>query len=284
MAVAGVDLTTIAKLKSFAGIVGGSDHDTPLHALITAVSRTINALCWRTLKSTTHTQKKYNGTGEQYLFLRDYPVTALTRLAIGKRSAVRITNTSTGTTTSVGVTSTGLVLTKDGSSDTSVTFAGYATLTLLAAAVNALGSGWSAVVNNADFASFQSSEVLEAFGQSCIDTQYAYLSIPDKAEGEFELDADSGELFLSSGFPRGTGNIIVDSIAGYLAGTHDDELAHLEHLCNRVCGYFWSKRGREGLSSMSRGGYGESIPTDVNMRELPADILMDLAQFQRIPT
>lgn len=251
-----------------------------LGRLVTSVSRLINAYTHRTLKSTAYALKRLNGTGGPYLNLPDYPVTAFTRLALGTRAGVRVWNTATGTSASAGVTATGLTLALDGTTDATVTFASYATLTTLVAAVNALGGGWVAEVADSSKAVFKSSDLLAAAGLNCINSNAAGLEIPDRAEDDFTLNADEGVLCLATGFPRGFQNVITDFTAGYVSGTHDDELAHLEHLANRACAYFWSKRGREGVSSFSRGGFSEAI--DVNMRELPGDILSDLSWFMRI--
>ncbi|GAI80589.1 unnamed protein product, partial [marine sediment metagenome] len=62
------------------------------------------------------------GNGEQYLHLADYPITALTRVAIGRRSAIRVKNTYDYTNASISVSSTQLTFTKDSSSTGAVTF------------------------------------------------------------------------------------------------------------------------------------------------------------------
>src|SRR6202008_2324720 len=93
----------------------------------------------------------YSGTGEPRLLLRHYPLVSVQSVRYRPVTVLKLTNTDpTNVQARAAVTATGLTLVrvKNGvrTTDTSVTFAGNVPLTALAAAVNALGNGWSAQV------------------------------------------------------------------------------------------------------------------------------------------
>jgi hypothetical protein len=83
--------------------------------------------------------------------LRQYPLVSVQSVRYPPVTVLKITNTDpTNVQARAAVTTIGLTLVrvKNGvkTTDTSITFAGNVTLTALAAAVNALGNGWSAQV------------------------------------------------------------------------------------------------------------------------------------------
>lgn len=202
----------------------GSDNEETIKAILEAVEKYVSTYCRRTFESTSYTREEYNGRGYQIINLKQYPATAVDRVAVGTRSAIEIKNTSTGTWASAGVTATGLRLVVDGTADVTVLFADYATITAVVAAVNALGSGWSASISSSDYASFKSTDLIPQSASSCIDSSIVYLSIPNIAQSSVSVDLDSGQIRLSSGFSRGFKNVFVDYTAGYTAATMPDDL------------------------------------------------------------
>lgn len=188
----------------------------------------ISKYCRRELESSTYILERYDGTGEKYLRLRSYPIIALYRLAIGVDEALRIKNTNNNSSASVSVNSTGIVLEVNGTTNSTCTFASYSTIALISAAINAIGNGWSSEV--VDYASYSSSSLLPRFGANANDRNYIYLYIPDEAEDEFEVDENTGSIYLPSGFPKGHKNVFVSYTAGYTESTlpNDLKLAILE--------------------------------------------------------
>ena len=184
-----------------------------------------DSLLRRTLDSTTYSLKRYDGNGRRTIWLDDYPVTAFIKLAIGTRTAIRIKNTSESSTASVSVTSTGLSLEKDGSVDSTVLFATYTTMAAVVAAVNALGSGWSAETISS-FSAFKSTELLEAWGQGVIDSMTVDLDMTEEAENEFELEPTTGRLTARRRFNRGVRNVIATYTAGYSSSTMPDDIRY----------------------------------------------------------
>src|SRR5262249_30018507 len=94
----------------------------------------------------------YNGNGDRRLLLREYPILSVESVRYRPVTVLKIINNapSTNQQARVTVTNIGLTLMRMASGvksvDTSCTWTAHPTLTALASAVNALGSGWSAQV------------------------------------------------------------------------------------------------------------------------------------------
>src|SRR5437899_2630134 len=129
--------------------------NTTLDALIAAVSATIGRWCGCTFVSTPY-DEVFDGCSDPELMLEHYPILSIDRVAYAPTAVLRVQNTSASVQrATVQVTSTGLTLARvaSGVSTTdTATFAANVTLAALAAAVNALGNGWSASLVSGDFA------------------------------------------------------------------------------------------------------------------------------------
>lgn len=180
----------------------------------------VEKFCRRIFSSATYTLERYSGTGSPYLSLKQKPVTSVEMVSIGTRDAMYVYNTTDYSYASVSVTSTGLILSRDGSTDATLTFASYATLTLLVDAINAVGSNWVAKLASSDYASFKSSFLIKRFGASAIDSNYVYLKIPNKPLYTFDVLEDRGVLYYPAGFPAGENNVFVT----YTAGSAPDDI------------------------------------------------------------
>lgn len=210
--------------KTALGIdVHDNEENERLFMACNSVHRFIKEYTGRVLKSTDHAER-YNG-GNQYIYLRNYPVTAVSRVAYGKYGAIKVKNTGTVTNATVSVSTTAVTVTKDGTSN-ELTFADYTTLTTMAAAISAL-SGWTAEVVDDSYASYASDNLLPAWGLYCLD-EYAYLYIPSQHLNGFELNEDEGVLYYDGGFPRGHLNVFVDYTAGFSTIPGDIKEAALE--------------------------------------------------------
>lgn len=189
-----------------------------------SVEKWISNYCHRTFESTTY-KEYYDGPGTNYLNLKNFPVSALYRLSIGRKDVIQIKNTNTYTTASVSVTSSGLVLEYDSTTWTDITFATYGTLTLVVDAINAKSAyGWSASLSSTDYASIKSNTLVEMYGRNCIDSNTVYLQIPDDPEDKFELYPTSGRIYLYSGFGCSPKSIYVHYTAGYDATSIPEDL------------------------------------------------------------
>jgi hypothetical protein len=157
------DLITLS--RAYQNLQGVTNQDALLGVLISAASDAIEKYCCRDFVSTAY-DELYSGNGQRRLLLRQYPIISVQSVRYRPVTVLKITNTdATNVQARVTVTSSGLTLVrvKNGvkTTDTSVTFAGNATLTAVAAAVNALGNGWSAqVVGDAtNYGSWPSSDL-----------------------------------------------------------------------------------------------------------------------------
>ncbi|HDY88892.1 MAG TPA: hypothetical protein ENH82_12370 [bacterium] len=228
------------------------------------VEKRIKNYCHKDLESTSYSEK-YNGSGSRELSVDNYPITAVSRLAIGTRTAINIRNTGSNTTASVSVSSTALTLTRDGSADATLLFATYTTMTLLIAEVNDTGDGWVAEVVNSDYNSFQSSDLVIKMGLNVNDSVWGYLGIPSVAESDFEVYDEEGIIVNSVGFPRGRRNIHIDYTAGYSTTPDDLKLA-----VGITLKYYYQQREEETFGSKSFKT-GDSAAQFEDLKHIPSE-------------
>ncbi len=142
------DLITLS--RAYQDLQGVSGQDALLGVLITAASDAIEKYCRRYFLARAY-DELYSGTGDRRMLLRQYPVQSVQSVRYRPVTVLKITNTvAANVQARVSATAAGLTLTRVNAgvstTDTSVTWAGNPTLTAVAAAVNALGNGWSAQV------------------------------------------------------------------------------------------------------------------------------------------
>jgi hypothetical protein len=186
-----------------------------------AVEDYVEKYCRRTFASTTYTLEKYNGTGTKYLALKNYPILEIHLLSIGIYDAIKIYNTNKNTYASVSITSTGVTLNRDGSTDSTITFSSQATLSAMVIAINAVGNGWIAELCSSEYASYKSSFLIKKMGLSTIDSDFVSLVIPSRSLDDFEVYENRGIIYSPTGFPRGINNINVTYTAGYTSYSDD---------------------------------------------------------------
>lgn len=166
-----------------------------------SVEQFVKSYCGRSFESADFKQE-FNHNDTSSIFLREIPVTKITKLALGTDEALRIYNTNADTSAVVNVDTTKVVLTYNGTDATeTLTFAANTTMTAMATAINAVTSvsGWVAeAISN--FGSYQSSELLPRYGAEAINTTNVYLKVPAQALSNFELDPESGEITRLAGF------------------------------------------------------------------------------------
>src|ERR1700736_2723824 len=143
------DLITLARAKQDIQSITDSSQDALLNVLITAASDAIEKYCRRRFVSTAF-DELYNGTGDRRIHLRQYPIQKVASVRYRPVTVIKVTNTITANVQAkVAVKSTGLELfTSNAGTSTTTTatldFATQKTITLMVAAINAIGSGWSA--------------------------------------------------------------------------------------------------------------------------------------------
>ena len=117
MALADNALVSLADTKTYMGITSSTD-DALLERLINAESTRIENYCDRNFREQTY-REAYNGSGQRRLRLRNFPVSAVTRVAIGNKLAFTVTSdTATDLRAVVEVQDDRLELTRHDSSGT----------------------------------------------------------------------------------------------------------------------------------------------------------------------
>ena len=181
------------------------------HALA-AATRSIEGYCRRplVLDSYDHFIRPQNSNR---LRLKTRPVVELTRCSSGLKTAVQVQNTSATSATvnavlsgpdSLGVSSLVFTSVVSGVSTVqTIVLASYATLTLLAAAINGLGNGWSATVPDSSDGATASSEIIGTVGARDARWSPAFLCVSDSPLSDYWLDPEQGVIEINQGFAGG---------------------------------------------------------------------------------
>lgn len=229
--------------------------------------------CRRTFESTAYTLRRYDGTGGQYLFLREFPLIYVDRVAVNTLNVIKIRNTTAGASAGVSVLTTGLRLVLNGALDaTDVTFATNATLTALVTQINTIGGGWEAAMMNSDYNSYASAQhLLERFGAGAIDSNWIYLDIPDEGIDDFDVYEDEGTLYRYSGWSKGHNNVFVSFTAGYSSTDMPEDIKIAARILMK---YLYDKReeGSFGAGMYKLGDLSTTFEKDVMPKEA-SDIL-----------
>lgn len=221
-----------------------------LASLITAASDTIRRYCHRDFNLQTYS---HYCSGDIYkkmpLLLRQYPVQSINRIGFANQailiqnsgaSCQRATVATTPDPANVGTTLAVVLYSMASAVPTTRTFnvASYPTLNALAAAITALGNGWSVSIQsgtNGSYALWPTADLKPLQGAVTALNAGAYLEIYDEAgpqgigfdtyategdyfgsswgQGSYRLEPETGELYLR--VPRGQLNIRIDYTAGF---------------------------------------------------------------------
>jgi len=277
------DLATLSEAQAFLNVSGEDDM---LSRMITAATQVMERYTGRRLASRSYTEW-VNGSGTDRLYLNNWPITTLSRICNGQREVARIYNTSTDAAyATVTADTSGLTLTVGGGtndgSDTSITWASYATVADVVAAVNALGSGWYAEVLESR-GSYPSAEIRPmgagaALNNGTHGNSYVDLQAPEEPIQDVMIDVEQRYLYAPSGFNAGTLNVFAAYTAGY--ATTDQAYEHLTQICLEIVSRMYAKRGKGGgMRSESLDGYSYTLAAEA---ELQADIRAMLAPYCRV--
>jgi hypothetical protein len=247
------DLVSLNRaLDAFPNLLDTSQN-TVIQSKITAASRMIERYCKRTFGVTAY-DERYDSDGGGTLLLRQFPVLSVDRVAMSPTSVLSVVNSDNATNSralvgtqqntgvDVPVATTGLRLTRFASGvkivDNSITWAVYPTIALVAAAIVALGAGWSANVIGG-YQKWASADLNPLIGaQACLQTA-AQLNLHTTDLNYYDIVPETGELrfanplsqVLSTGWmpntvsvgdlypgvnlPRGSLNVRVQYTAGF---------------------------------------------------------------------
>lgn len=176
----------------------------------------------------------YNRRNSLSVFIKNPPITKITKVAIGTDTALTITNTNTSTSAIVNVSGVGVVLTYNGS-DTAgdFTFSANTTIADLVTAINGAGSGWSATATSG-FESYLSTELIPRFGAEAIDSTDVEIKLPAQGLSDYEVVVGTGEI----AFVNGSRNVFipitnmldskvfVNYTGGYLSADMPEDVKH----------------------------------------------------------
>ncbi len=258
---------------------------------IDSASDLIERHCNRTFAETDYRQG-FHGNERPELQLRQWPVTALTRVSIGVQYGLEVKNTSTDAyDATVKCDGTNITLTLVGgandstASPTTVALSSN-TITELAVLITAEGNGWTASAYSTIVGSMLATELLNIPPRKCLTTT-AYVPVPEESEDELYCDMATAILRRNYaqaewGFARpvravtrpyypersamfwpGNYNVIVSYTAGY--ATIPDDLAQI---CNEVAATMLRQGTRDtGLRGESASGYSYSSDGSVWLTE-----------------
>jgi hypothetical protein len=224
-----------------------------IERLIDRASDSIERYCDRKFKSQSYSAEKYNGTKSNRLFLKNYPVTGISRVAVGEIDALYVKSTATCAWATVEVTPAAGVYLKivGGANDgtTALPLSIYTTVALLADQINAT-PGWSASILNST-GIWPTSYLIPMPAQRC-DEAYAYILLPEEPIDNFKYDGNTGILYHPGGFGGGFQNIYVDYTAGY--STIPDDI---EHICLEMVAAMYNASEEGGSSTMASERIGD---------------------------
>lgn len=240
--------------------VGGS----VTQGMVSAASRLVRRYTNRDFTLTDY-DETYNGMGYSEIILRQYPVSAVSRVSTNLMTVLSVANSDMATnqrataalqTTGdfdAGLSTTGLTLSRTASgvttTDTSTLFATYPTLTAVASHITSLGNGWGATVADG-YALWPSADLKAPQGAQNALTGTgaagaAFQSFVTDANN-WTLQAEAGKLRLNnqqwdpvfalmniagspllSTFPPGFQNLRVQYTAGYNTVPYDVQQACL---------------------------------------------------------
>jgi hypothetical protein len=250
-----------------------------LATLITAASAAVRRYCRRDFNRADH-DELIDGTGRPVLALRQYPVLAVASVRTDPTAVLAITNTSSANQQArVAVTASGVALTRVASgvaTTTTVTFAGRPTLAELAAAIDALGHGWSVRVA-AGFANHPSADLVPPQGSANAKNAAARLVLHVVELGDYRIHAERGWLVRDAGWVPGQGNYRVQYTAGHAVVPHD-----VQEAVAQLVASFFAERGRDQLKSSesSAGAYSYHVADSARWPRLVRLLLQPYRQLR----
>ncbi|MCK5617727.1 hypothetical protein KAR91_88500 [Candidatus Pacearchaeota archaeon] len=220
------------------------------------------------------------------VFVNNPPITKITKVAVGTETALTITNTNTSTSAIVNVSNLGVTLTYNGTDTVGdFTFATNTTISSLATAINGAGSGWSATVTSG-FESYLSTELVPRFGAEAIDSTDVEIKLPSQGLSNFEVNADTGEIYNLSGNSNGFrsissgvlgSKIYVHYAGGYSTSTMPNDV---KHAVMTMVSYIYKKliSGKFGIEQCSVAGISATFTKD----GFPKDVMDTMNRHRKV--
>jgi hypothetical protein len=300
------DLITLARAKQDIQSITDTSQDALITTLITAISRAIEKYCRRDFVQTTY-DELYNGTGDRRLLLRQYPLLSIQSVRYRPVTVLKITNNLANTPQArVTVTSTGLTLTWVTSgvttTNTSITWAANPTVLSVQNAVNALGSGWSAV--GAGYDQWPSADIYcpqgisgsagyQAATQGALTAagQFAELKLHTYELAGYQIDTNRGWLLRAIPYtdpellhpedliwPVGIGNFRVQYTAGYASIPEGVQEACAQWVSEV---YYQTYRDPKAKKQATQGTVSQEFSVGKATGQMPPNVAVLLAPYVR---
>lgn len=200
-----------------------AENTSEINRAINAISAEIETVCRRKFASRTYSQ--WFDSDPDGIILPAYPVTAVQRVGVGLRDALKVKYTGAGqmATVRVAVTSDVVVVTLKSTAsgtDTSSTLTSTdnATISDLASAIGAV-SGWTATVSSG-MDSFPTKNLRPNEARDVKDRE-EWLHLPDERSPSYVVDPEAGLVDLGSNIYPGVRNVFVEYVAGYSTIPYD---------------------------------------------------------------
>ncbi len=209
-------LTNLGDVKVYLGITNTTD-DQLLDILIGQASTMISKEVASGIVAQDYRQEVHSGDGELYLMLNNFPLLNVSRVAVGRDTAMTVEyKSSNASHATVQVTPKkvklkktvqGVVTTND------FPISDYITVDLLETAIDAT-AGWNADVMTS-FTGYPSNDLIPIAAFYANEAK-ASLDIPQQNDVDVEIDNDGWSIIYNPfGFDTGIRNIVVDYRAGY---------------------------------------------------------------------
>jgi hypothetical protein len=273
------DLTTTTNVKEYLGITS-STHDTLIGNLVTRVSREIETYCQRTFNSTAYVLERYQPTDNKIIYVDNYPLISLDRVAVGRRGVIEITHTDTSAASAtVSVSTTGITTTILGGASAGSTtdaFGSYATLSALATQITT-HTDWTASVPDSSFDNMASTDLIPVGERETLDGAIT-MDVPDERVSDYQVDFKQGSIYRSSGFRGRWNDIYLDYTGGYATIPGD-----LEQITIEITAEVFQARTKDGnVKSEKIGDYSYVNKDDATgMKSFVQAHATDLAMWRR---
>ena len=241
-------------------------------AIQAGVEASIKTYCRRNFESKTY--KDIYSDKINNIVLKDYPITSITKICKNVITPAYITNTNQYTSAIVNTTDTTIVLKYNGVTTAgNFTFATNTTMSSMATAISAAGSGWQCVVIAAQFDGVLTSEIVPMFGQSAIWNYRLPLLIPYIDFNDVDVDEVRGIIKRPGGFAGEFDNVYVYYTAGY--STIPDDIQYAVKLWVKDV-YTKQQEDAVGLKEYWFAGIRKYF------EDIPAQVLIILNRHKRV--
>jgi hypothetical protein len=258
-------------------IPNSRDLDEPvITTLVQNATKAIQRYCRRDFVSTAY-DELYHGSDDPVLILKQYPIQSVQSVRTSPQTVLEVQNSlATNQQARVSVTATGIVLKRISSGTAAintVTFAGNGTLGAMAAAIGALGNGWTAQAVSG-YEDWPSADLFAPQGAYDARGSYAGLKLHARELQAFGIDAQRGYLYWDHldgtekpTWTPGWRNYRVQYTGGFSTIPED-----VQEACAELVASWFANRGRDIFLSQENIKGSNFYSTEQTRGELPGRV------------